>query len=203
MDYTHKMCIECGFLKELGDFVTRKGCSDGHINKCKSCMKEKKALIWVNHGHKYNHQKRSKRAVITAKRVASQALVKVVVPEFILKRREAQAQYMKKRLKEIPFKLLHAARNRLWYVLKGAAKAGVTVNLMGCTPEELKAHIEKKFKPGWTWDGWGPIFDIDHIIPCSKFDMRDPEQQRRCFHYTNLQPLEKEINRGSKKILAA
>ena len=41
-----------------------------------------------------------------------------------------------------------------------------------------------------TWDnyeyyGW----HIDHIIPCSSFDLTDPEQQRLCCHYTTLQPL--------------
>ena len=30
---------------------------------------------------------------------------------------------------------------------------------------------------------------IDHIIPVARFDLTDAEQQRRCFHYSNLQPL--------------
>lgn len=30
---------------------------------------------------------------------------------------------------------------------------------------------------------------IDHRIPCSAFDLSDPEQQKRCNHWSNLQPL--------------
>ncbi len=36
---------------------------------------------------------------------------------------------------------------------------------------------------------------IDHIIPCSAFDLSKPEQQAICFHYTNMQPLEAFRNR--------
>jgi hypothetical protein len=42
----------------------------------------------------------------------------------------------------------------------------------------------------WALDGW----HIDHIRPCCSFDLTDPEQQKKCFHYSNLQPLWAEEN---------
>lgn len=67
-------------------------------------------------------------------------------------------------------------------------KTESVVDLIGCTMNHLMNHLESQFKPGMSWDSGGSIH-IDHIIPCSSFDLTDPEQQKRCFHYTNLQPL--------------
>jgi hypothetical protein len=33
--------------------------------------------------------------------------------------------------------------------------------------------------------GW----HIDHVRPCCAFDLTKPEDQKKCFHHTNLQPL--------------
>ena len=62
--------------------------------------------------------------------------------------------------------------------------------LLGCTIEELKSHIERLWLDGMDWsnhtkNGW----HIDHIRPCASFDLTDLSQQKECFHYTNLQPL--------------
>ena len=50
------------------------------------------------------------------------------------------------------------------------------------------------FHPGMSWDNYGSAWHIDHIRPCSSFDFSDPEQQKKCFHFSNLQPLWDEIN---------
>ena len=46
-----------------------------------------------------------------------------------------------------------------------------------------------------TWENYGE-WEVDHILPCASFDLEQPEAQRQCFHYTNLQPLWKADNRS-------
>jgi hypothetical protein len=70
----------------------------------------------------------------------------------------------------------------------GAKKAYKTSQYLGCTIQELMAHLSSRFLPGMTWNN-RHLWHVDHIIPCANFDLADPEQQKKCFHYTNLQPL--------------
>jgi len=41
---------------------------------------------------------------------------------------------------------------------------------------------------------------IDHFIPCAKFDLNDPEQQRECFNWMNLRiiPASKNLSKNAK-----
>ena len=62
--------------------------------------------------------------------------------------------------------------------------------MIGCTIERLRNHLEAQFTDGMSWENYGKNgWHVDHIRPCASFDLTDPEQQRQCFHYTNLQPL--------------
>jgi len=72
--------------------------------------------------------------------------------------------------------------------LKGCYKAKCTIKLIGCDVKELKSHLEKQFTDGMNWENYGK-WHIDHIIPCASFDLTDPQQQKKYFHYSNLQPL--------------
>jgi hypothetical protein len=110
----------------------------------------------------------------------------------------------KRRADDINFILSRRLRSRirsaLKYVLDGQGKNCKTLDLLGCTIEEFKIYIESKFQSGMTWDKKSEIH-IDHIIPISSFDLTDPNQQKQCFHYKNLQPLWRIDNqRKSNKI---
>lgn len=80
-------------------------------------------------------------------------------------------------------------------LLGKAGKSASTFELVGCSPVELRVHIEKQFKSGMSWDR-PHEFHVDHIRPVASFDLRDPAQQRACFHFTNLQPLWAQENRA-------
>jgi hypothetical protein len=69
-----------------------------------------------------------------------------------------------------------------------SSKSASTRELLGCSWEELKAHLESLFLPGMTWGNYSE-WHIDHIKPCANFNLVLPAEQALCFHFSNLQPL--------------
>jgi len=98
------------------------------------------------------------------------------------------------------FKLARNLRKRVREALQGKFKFDSTEKLVGCSFDECWAHLEKQFVPGMTRENYGVIWHIDHIMPCSSFDLNIEDEQRKCFNYTNLQPLfaEENLRKGSK-----
>ena len=69
-------------------------------------------------------------------------------------------------------------------------KACRTTDMLGCSLDEFKDYISTKFTEGMTWDNWGRFgWHLDHIVPCAKFDLSKESEQKRCFHFSNYQPL--------------
>ena len=96
----------------------------------------------------------------------------------------------KRKLTDPEFKLIKTLRSRLGSAIKAkrATKNNNTMELTGCDIKFLKGYIEAKFVDGMTWENHGK-WHIDHIKPCCSFNLLDGEEQKKCFHYTNLQPL--------------
>ncbi len=98
---------------------------------------------------------------------------------------------------DLRYRLIVNFRNYVIKALNGSIKKGAkTMDLLGCSIPEAKIHLESLFQPGMTWENWGTYrrngprrWQIDHIRPIASFDLTDPEQQKQCFHWTNLQPL--------------
>lgn len=91
--------------------------------------------------------------------------------------------------------LARRVRTRVYRVMMGYIKSKPTEMLLGCTWKQLREHIESQFIGRMSWDNYGRSWHIDHIVPCAEFDLSKPEQQQRCFHFSNLRPLWAKRNR--------
>ena len=99
---------------------------------------------------------------------------------------------------EIGFRIIQILRSRLRKVAKrGRGYSGNNLKWLGCTPVELREHLERQFQAGMKWSNLGTgagKWHIDHIVPCAAFDMRNESERLACFYYTNLCPLWSHLN---------
>jgi hypothetical protein len=173
-----RRCRLCNEIKYLDDFHTDNSHKVFYNKKsyCKKCARNQYARPYLQSF--VGREKKSK----WDKKYS-------LKPETIEKRNK---KHMERYYSDIEYKILYTLRGRMKTVFKSKnlLKKNRTVELMGCTVREAMEHIEKQFKDGMGWHNHGKNgWHIDHIIPCASFDLIDPEQQKKCFHYTNLQPL--------------
>ena len=129
-------------------------------------------------------------------------IIKEKRKEYDKNNREKRNNYISDRKLNNPiYRLSHIVRNRIKQFLKtnNITKKNTTFDIVGCTPEFLKEHLEIQFNNGMSWDNYGN-WHIDHIIPLSL--AKNEEEVYNLCRYTNLQPLWAEDNlKKSNKIL--
>ena len=90
--------------------------------------------------------------------------------------------------------LCDAMRNSISRSLKGSKNGRHWETLVGYTLEELRAHLEKQFIGGMSWDNYGigeGQWSVDHIMPRTffKFETDTDSEFLRCWSLKNLQPM--------------
>jgi hypothetical protein len=108
------------------------------------------------------------------------------------KGREWRRLYLRNRMQNDPaFKLKWILRTRLRWLVRGKkCNKGHSAKMVGCSFDSLKKYLESQWQPGMSWENYGRTgWHIDHKRPCASFDLTKIEQQKACFHYSNLQPL--------------
>ena len=75
-----------------------------------------------------------------------------------------------------------------------------SIELLGCSIRDLMTHLESKFYADMSWENYGSCWHIDHIRPCASFNLQNEQEQKICFHYSNLQPLtaKDNLNKGAR-----
>jgi hypothetical protein len=105
--------------------------------------------------------------------------------------RAKSAEYMRtKRRTDVNFAIAERLRARIKTASRkaGAEKSAGAMTLAGCSAEDLRQWLESQFVEGMNWENRSK-WHIDHVIPCSAFNLSDSQQQEVAFHYTNLRPV--------------
>lgn len=88
------------------------------------------------------------------------------------------------------FRSMYVVQSRLNKFAKKENRKSSSAELIGCSADELRDHLESQFEDWMTWDNHGRDgWHIDHIVPCSWFDHTDEGHLQLCWNYRNLRPL--------------
>jgi len=206
----NKICTKCGIPKSLDEFSNNKNKKDGKHTMCKLCFKNyylankpesnpKKELTEEEKLSLINKQKEAKKLANKRYRLKNLETLKI-------KKRE----WKQKSIKNNPLiKLRHRISGNITAAFRrsNSIKPNTTTNILCCSFEEFKKHIESKFEPWMTWDNYGnpkdgiyepnKTWDLDHVIASSKASTE--KELLELNHYTNFQPLCSYYNRFIKK----
>lgn len=187
-----KKCSKC--LKELDSSsfnkIRRKGAV--HLKAaCKICQAEYNDKYRISNLDKMRH-KQFKWFVDNKEKQYQR------VKEYQTLNAESIQEKRKKRLLEdVNYRIARNLRSRLWCALNISKCSVSAVNDLGCSISDFKIHISSLFDEEMTWDNYGE-WQIDHVVPLSKFDLTDEDQIRKACNYTNLQPMWAEENASKR-----
>lgn len=194
-----KKCKKCKQEKELIEFHKHSRYKDGYRNTCKACRALENKIYYTNNSNRIrktvreyvkNNAEKLKRLKQTYNKRYNEKN-KGYYRKYREKNKEKLNKQVKERAESCPVrKLIRNCRCRIREFVKQNffCKKSKSIEMIGCSPQELRKHLESQFQPGMTWENYGLHgWHIDHIIPVSS--AKTPEEARKLCHYTNLQPL--------------
>ena len=166
-----------------------------------------KARYASRKGEYYEKQKayrdKNKEKVFESKRVYRQknaAKIKLAKQKYGVENREKISKNIAKRCANNPLvRMANSMRRSIRRYLDAGQKGEMSsFEIIGCSKDDLRKHLESKFRDGMTWQNYGKHWHIDHIVPLISSNSVD-EIKRLC-HWTNLQPLTafENISKGAK-----
>lgn len=177
-----KKCTKCGKWKarDERDFGHDKSRQDGFSSYCKRCVVKKSAAYKKTERGK-ELDKLSRARNIERVRAYRKKIQPITNERDRIKRKTDPRYALNKRMHSL-----------MWRGLKKNKGGRSWQELAGYSIDDLRAHIEKQFKNGMTWERFlaGEIH-IDHKIPRAAFNFLNPDDLdfKRCWSIKNLRPL--------------
>lgn len=196
-----KTCTKCGETKDLSCFHNRPEGKFGVHSICRKC-KNIQSKEW----QKKNPEKARKIQAEAKRRIRStqEGRDKLIAinQKYIENNREKVRAYYRERRKNDPlFQIKARYRGLLAKAMQrnGFKKDSLSMKILGCDWDQLRAHIEKQFTKGMSWDRL-PELHLDHLVPMST--AKTEEDVIALSHFTNIRPMwAKDNMKKSSKVL--
>lgn len=210
-----KICHKCYVEKSLNEFWNDCTKKDGHCNICIECCKKRIRIYTINDKiKKHNHYLNRKEKILNEKQLYYQdnkIKISIVHKKYYKNNKKRLNKlsflaYQKRARFDVTLRIKSSLKSRLILALKRNWKSGHTLDLLGCSIDYFKKHLESQFKDGMSWKNYGRGWNgkkewhIDHIYPCDSFDLSKSSEQKICFHWSNLQPMwaKDNLRKGNK-----
>ena len=192
-----KTCTKCKEVKSYEFFYKDKAQKDKYHHQCKICVKEyqiKNKEQRNKYQKEYRLKNKQKAAEFSKKYIElNKEKIANYKKDYYLKNKEKISKYRNewrnnKFKNDYLFKLTSNIRTIIKQSFRrnGYSKKSRTYQILGCTFEEFKMHLEKQFTKGMSWENSGE-WHLDHIYPVSL--AKDEEELIKINHYTNFQPM--------------
>lgn len=225
-----KKCNACLKEKELYEFHKRVDGADGYRGVCKLCRKNKNRIpraIPYEYCPKCKEDRLSENVTLReatnenfgcemCKKINTELSKKAAIANnkiYYEKNKKQLHDYANRWVKQkrdsnLLYKLSINIRATIKSSIKRnrVSKNKLSFEILKCTAEEFKNHIERQFLNWMSWDNYGNVcetleyscsWDLDHIIPVSW--AQTEEEVYLLNHWSNFQPLCSKINRFDKK----
>ena len=212
----NKFCKGCNSEKCVSEFYVRKNRGNGlagYSYICKECQKENNYKYKSINSEKYkeynssyrekhkdelNEYSKNWRVKNEEKMKNQRKLYYQENKEEVIRKNYEYCKY--KTSTDSFYKLRRGIRSLILISFKNqfTTKSKKTIEILGCSFEEFKLHLESQFDDKMNWKNQGTYWHMDHIIPISS--AQTEEEVYRLNHYKNFQPLYwlDNLKKGSK-----
>jgi hypothetical protein len=162
---TNKICSICNQDKLIGEYYKSYRHKDGYFKWCGKCHDER-------------------------------TLNKAYNPK-VKRTKEYMIAYKNKQKEDPNYQIKYILRCNLKTQLNKInknLKENKTLEYVDCSVEFFKCWLEYNFDENMSWQNRGTYWHIDHIMPCSSYDLSKQEEIHKCYNWTNLRPLNKTEN---------
>lgn len=174
-----KTCTKCHETKTVGDFRVGRG-------KCNDCERERGRKYGQEHKdlrRKWHEENKEHHAELSANWYQEN-------------KPKIREKYTERYANDKCFKIHRLLKGRLSNKIE---KIKTTKDYVGTSFENVAKWLEYNFTDDMTWENHGIVWDIDHVIPVSRWDLTDEKQTDACFNWKNLSPLDSIKNRHLKR----